>query len=167
MKLVLPCLETWSNLTWDSCAAKVTLLRIRPFHCISQPVTTVSSQHVARGQVQSVTGVERADKKDFQDLITYLIKYQGISMGINTKGPKSGRKEPYFRRYLFSQLLGMLAAENSHLSSSVKVDLCWRDSWSSPHTRTSQFKDTKTLPLSSSQNNLKYPSLPGTNSSML
>lgn len=48
-------------------------------------------------------------------------------MGINAKGPRSGKKEPDFRRYFFSQLPGMLDAENSHLSPSVKVDLCWRD----------------------------------------
>lgn len=84
----------------------------------------VCSQHAAGGQVHSVTGVERADKKDLQDFDNLFNKISRNKHGNQSFFPRSGKKEPDFRRYLFSQLPGMLAAENSHLSPSVKVDLC-------------------------------------------
>lgn len=48
-------------------------------------------------------------------------------MGVHTNDHRSGRKEPDFRRHSFTQLLGMLATENSYLSSSLGVGLCRRD----------------------------------------
>lgn len=113
--------------TSDSYAAVMTLLMACPFSLVSKPVTTVRVQHAPGGQVQSVTWEESADKKESLDFDNLFNQNQGISMGVHTNDLRSGRKEPDFRRHSFTQLLGILAIENSHLSSSIGVGLCWRD----------------------------------------
>lgn len=127
VKLVLPCLEASNNFIQDSNAAKVTLL----MPCSSYLSFFNLSLQLGPSLLQAnkyKVWLERRGlaKKDLQD-IDNLPKG---TLSIKTKGPRSGRND--FKRYLFSQLLGMLAAENSHLNPLVKVVFCWRASLEQP-----------------------------------